>query len=307
MMENMQEIYQWGINLIKVIQTIENPALSVIIMFITNLGAGVFYMLALFFIIWCVDDKMGVKLAVLTLFSAWTNSFLKVIFKQPRPYNLDPSVGRDLESSYGFPSGHAQSVLVFFMSLASWLKKPFVYISAIIIILFMSFTRLYLGVHFPTDIFGGWIAGFIVLALYWIFTDRIVKVLAVASIRFRLIISAALSFIMLLLCPTELRMPGLILGLGMGYSCMIQYFPFDVKKKKGGLNAGPVTLVLRYLLGAAFCGLILFLGTTIGDMMGETSSAYRIVEFASHALLGAMAAAGVPWLFIKTEIGRAHV
>ncbi|MDR2899902.1 MAG: phosphatase PAP2 family protein [Treponema sp.] len=301
-MENLQEMYQWGIDLIKVIQLIENPVLSAVLVFITTLGAGVFYMLALFFIIWCVDDRMGIRLAVLTLVSAWANSLLKVTCKQPRPYNLDPSVGRALESSYGFPSGHAQSVLVFFMSLATWLKKPAVYIAAILITLVMSFTRLYLGVHFPTDIFGGWIAGLIVLGLYWIFADRIIKVLAVASIRFRLIISAAASFVMLILCPSDLRMPGLILGLGMGYSVMIHYFPFDVKKKKDGLKAGPLTLLLRYILGAACAGLVMFFGSLFTDMLGEASSAYRIAEFTVHGLVGGAATALVPWLFIKTGL-----
>ncbi len=289
-------------NLIKAIQTIEHPVLSAVIVFITNMGAGTLYLLILFYIFWCVDDRAGIRLSVLTVFSAWMNGFLKVIFKQPRPYDLDPSVGRALESSYGFPSGHAQSVLVFFMGLASWLKKPVFYITAVLITLVMSFTRLYLGVHFPTDIFGGWIAGFIVLGLYWLFAERIIKVLEAASIRFRLIISAAVSFIMLLLNPADVKMSGIFLGLGMGYTLMLRFFPFDVKKKKAGDALKPVTIVLRYILGAACTGVILFLGTAVIDRVGEAAASYRIVAFAVHVLVGAVVTAGIPWLFIQTGL-----
>lgn len=301
-METVQEIYQRGIDLIKAIQTIESPALTSIVVFITNLGAGTLYLLILFYIFWCVDDRAGIKLSVLTIFSAWTNGFLKVMFKQPRPYDLDPSVGRAFESSYGFPSGHAQSVLVFFMSLASMLKKPAVYIAAILITLVMSFTRLYLGVHFPTDILGGWLAGFIILGLYRLFADRIIKTLASSSVRFRLIISAAVSFIMLLLSPNDVRMSGTFLGLGMGYTFMLRFFPFDVKKKKSGASADMLTLFLRYILGAACTGLLLFLGTLVINMMGK--GAYRITSFAVYTLTGAAVSAGVPWLFIQIGLAR---
>ncbi len=300
--KTISEIYQWGIDLIKVIQTIENPVLSAVIVFVTNLGAGIIYLLVLFFIFWCVDDKMGVRLSVLTVFSAWVNGFLKVMCKQPRPYNLDPSVGRALEPSYGFPSGHAQSVLVFFMSFALWLKKPVIYVIAVFIILLMSFTRLYLGVHFPTDILGGWIAGGIVIGLYWLFAGRIIKILAVAGIRFRLIICAAGSFIMLLLHPEDLRMPGIFLGLGMGYTFMLRFFPFDVKTTKAGKKAGPLVMLLRYLLGAACTGIVLFSGMTVIEMTGSLSGFHRIIPFAVYALTGAIVTAGVPWLFIKTGL-----
>ncbi len=301
-MEKLQAMYQWGIDLIRTIQTIENPPLTSVVVFITTLGAGIIYLVMLFYILWCVDDRAGMRLSILLVFSNWVNSFLKVIFKQPRPYDLDPSVGRALESTFGLPSGHAQNSLVFFMGFASWLKKPVFYVAAILITLVISFTRLYLGVHFPTDIFGGWIVGLIVLVLYWLFADRIIQVLEVASVRFRLIITAAVSFIMLLLNPTDLVMAGVFLGQGMGYTLMIRFFPFDVRKTRQGKDAGPLTLFLRYLLGIACTGVILFLGTKIIGIIGEASSFYRITTFLVFAITGAGVTAGIPWLFIQTGL-----
>jgi membrane-associated phospholipid phosphatase len=298
-MEHIQDIYRWGIDIIKAIQTIENPMLTAVILFVTNLGAGVLYVLMLLYIFWCVDDKAGMRLSVLTVFSVWANGFLKIMLKQPRPYNLDPSIGRAVESSYGIPSGHAQSALVFFMSIAFWLKKPVFYVTAILVTLLMSFTRLYLGVHFPTDILAAWIAGCIILALYWFFAERIIAVLNVSSIRFRLIVSAAISFIMLLLNQEALEMPGVFLGLGMGYTLMLRFFPFDVTKKKAGLSVTPVILIARYALGLACTGVLLFLGSNLIDTIDNHSSYYRIIAFLFYAFIGAFVSAGVPWLFLK--------
>ena len=305
-MERIEAIYQWGINVIKVIQTIENPPLTTIIVFITTLGAGIAYVAMLFYIFWCVDDRQGIKLSVLMVFSGWINSFLKVLFKQPRPYNLDPSVGRAAETSYGIPSGHAQSSLVFFTAFASWLKKPALYVAAILITLVISFTRLYLGVHFPTDIFGGWIVGLVVLVLYWAFAGRIEKVLEVASLRFRLIISAAVSFIMLLLNPQDLVMPGIFLGQTMGYALMVEKFPFDVRRTGKGEKPGIINLIIRYFLGLVFTGIVLCIAIIAIRLFDETSNFYRLAVFIGFALAGAAVTCGAPWLFLKTGLAGAR-
>jgi hypothetical protein len=83
---------------------------------------------------------------------------------------------------------------------------------------------------------------------------------------------------------------------------MLRFFPFDVKKKKGGAAVKALTLFLRYILGAACTGIFLFLGTNLIEMIGEASSVYRIIAFIIYALLGALVTAGVPWLFIQTGL-----
>ena len=63
--------------------------------------------------------------------------------------------------NYGFYSAHASntfSIVVLLIILLEW-KYPYVYVPAILWSLIMSYTRVYLGVHYPGDIIAGWVAG----------------------------------------------------------------------------------------------------------------------------------------------------
>jgi len=68
--------------------------------------------------------------------------------------------------SFGLPSGAAQmTVLVGGWVMYTW-RKLSVYIASLIYILLISVSRLYLGVHYPTDLLGGWFFGLIILFSY---------------------------------------------------------------------------------------------------------------------------------------------
>ncbi|WP_174612959.1 phosphatase PAP2 family protein [Virgibacillus ihumii] len=92
------------------------------------------------------------------------NWLLKTIFERPRP-ELEHLVQVSSES---FPSGHSMNSIAFFGFLAYllYLKlkasgKPFrwVWTSAVVLIAFISLSRVYLGVHYPLDVIGGILAG----------------------------------------------------------------------------------------------------------------------------------------------------
>jgi len=70
--------------------------------------------------------------------------------------------------TYGFYSAHATntSSVVIFMIILLGRKYAYVYIPAILWSLFISYTRIYLGVHYPGDIFAGWIAGSLIGYLF---------------------------------------------------------------------------------------------------------------------------------------------
>ncbi|MDR1177622.1 MAG: phospholipid phosphatase, partial [Spirochaetaceae bacterium] len=112
----MENIYTKGLELIHFIQGYENPALSAAMKGLSFLGSPVPYLVLVPLLFWCVDERRGLRLALLLLFSAWLNSSLKMLFAQPRPYDLDPGVARAYEGGvsgrYGLPSGHAQTSLV---------------------------------------------------------------------------------------------------------------------------------------------------------------------------------------------------
>ncbi|GHU58311.1 phosphatidic acid phosphatase [Spirochaetia bacterium] len=311
----LDAIYNWGLTLIRGIQTIESPGLTEVIQFITSLGTELFYIPAVLVIFWCVDEKKGMRLAMLILLSAWINGTFKALLKQPRPYNLDPSVGRAFEPSYGIPSGHAQGSLVFWAPVAAWLSRKTgkapanvterseglqavaVWAVSVLIILLIGFTRLYLGVHFPTDLLAGWLLGGIILTLYFLFESPLAAFFRAGGRRTMMIAAAAVAFLMNIIYPDDISLGGLFLGLGAGYALMLGSFPFSAGAPIKGRKPGPAVMALRLLIGFAGAAL-LYLGLK-NLFPGETSVYYRLGRFIRYGLLSFWAAAGAPWVFLR--------
>ena len=329
----LQGIYLWGIEVIKAIQVIEGPVLTAVVKLITEFGTETFYMPVILIIFWWIDEKRGLKLGILIILSAWINSFMKEIFKQPRPYNLEPSLGLAYESSYGAPSGHAQMSLCFWFSMAAWraevfaagvmttkagekpiIRRILIWTSAVVFVLIIGFTRLYLGVHFPTDLFAGWILGGIILALWYIPGPRLEKLITSMGMRTQNICIAFLALVMNGLLPGDRTLSALFLGFCLGYTIMRRYFPFYAQGKINGKKPGPKIIILRCLtglLGAAIIYIALRLvfpgaGSLFKHpLWGEFSPFYEIGRFIRYGLLGLWASAGAPYIFRRMGLSAA--
>ncbi|MDR2500054.1 MAG: phosphatase PAP2 family protein [Treponema sp.] len=303
--------YAWywqGIALIKEIQRIEHPVLTGIIRWITGMGSLWFYIPAVLLILWCVDEKRGFRLGAALLVSLWANLFFKNLLKQPRPYTLDPSVGRAFESSYGMPSGHAQQSLVFWTALKAF--RPW---GALIITGIMGFTRLYLGVHFPADLLGGWLLGGLILAGAAWWRNTLEPRLAAGGTRAQLLCAAAAALVMNA-AETAIPVGGMFLGFCAGYSLMRRrrIEPFSWRTGKPGL---PV-LAARYLIGmtgaaALYQGLAFLLPGPASLFAGlpgwGAASPYAALSrFVQYGLLGLWASCGAPRLFRALGLPRSN-
>ena len=100
------------------------------------------------------------------------NCILKNLFKRPRPiYELQLYVH---PKSYSFPSSHTLittalfgiSIFLINKHIKNKLLKMILIIFCILWILFVGFSRIWLGVHNPTDILGAYLAGFIIILIY---------------------------------------------------------------------------------------------------------------------------------------------
>ncbi|HVN85179.1 MAG TPA: phosphatase PAP2 family protein [Candidatus Binatia bacterium] len=150
------------------IATWANPFCDVFFRAVTDLGYPTFYYVAIAPLFWVVDRRHAAGLFLLVLASAYVNTYAKVLVHTPRP---DPALARVLDMrpyqshSNSFPSGHAQGAVVFWGYLAWWIGRRWFTAVAVVLIALISFSRLYLAVHFPIDVLGGATVGVLLLPL----------------------------------------------------------------------------------------------------------------------------------------------
>ena len=145
-----------------------SPVLTFFLTIITDIGSpvgiGVLTAITFVILIWRKLMVYGWLGVLIIAGSAVVDETLKLIFRRARPELL--SGGQHL-SSYSFPSGHATGAICFFGFLIwlSWafFKRPVLKILLtfllVLVILLVGFSRIYLGVHYPTDVIGGYLAG----------------------------------------------------------------------------------------------------------------------------------------------------
>lgn len=144
--------------------------------FITNLGSAVFLIiLTIVFLVAIRNKKVGISIAINLITIAGLNLLLKNIVQRPRPTEfrlID-------ETGYSFPSGHSMVSMAFYGFLIYLvykyiqnrkLKTLLITILLLIPIL-IGISRIYLGVHYTSDVIGG----FLVSISYLIIYTRIVK------------------------------------------------------------------------------------------------------------------------------------
>ena len=152
---------------IRNLQSIETPFFNECMNLLRFFDTLPFY-LALVSIIWYgYQQKCGASLLFLLVLNISLNSFFKETFAEPRPFMVEPEVGLAHARFFGFPSGAAQLFSSLFGFLILTFKKPWFTVSALLFTLLICFSRVYLGLHFPSDIVGGWIFGLLILVLYW--------------------------------------------------------------------------------------------------------------------------------------------
>ena len=118
-------------------------------------------------ILWlAISWRWGIRFFYLMLISASINYFLKIVFGEPRPYTLIPELALHAVGQNSFPSGAAQNTLIYAGLLIYVFQRRWAYVLGVIYPLFVGFSRLYLGVHYPTDILGGYLFGFIILMAF---------------------------------------------------------------------------------------------------------------------------------------------
>lgn len=138
---------------------------TAVLVFVTVAGGGFFWLAvkrktALF-----VTSAVGAGFGLSQLF--------KGLFERPRP-DVVPHLSHVYTSS--FPSGHSMMAAVVYMALGSliasvvtpWRLKVYVLSLSLLLIILVGVSRVYLGVHYPTDVLAGWTAGLVWAWMCWL-------------------------------------------------------------------------------------------------------------------------------------------
>lgn len=144
------------------LQTIRTPVLDAVSVFFDYAGAHgeIWIVFTVILLLRRSTRKAGAAMAVaLCLYMLAGHWVLKPLFARPRPCDIRPEmltlVARP--NGWSFPSGHTASG--FSAAFALWMQNRKLGVPALVLAAFIGFTRLYLYVHFPTDVLGGALLG----------------------------------------------------------------------------------------------------------------------------------------------------
>lgn len=210
------------------------PVVNEFMLAITYLGDEIAFLVVALILYWCVDKRKGYYVLSVGFIGTITNQFLKLWFRVPRPWVKDPQFtileqAREAASGYSFPSGHTQSSVGTFGSIAYTTSNKIIRILAIIIAVLVPFSRMYIGVHTPADVLVS-----VLVALVLILVLR------------PLIFNHDGKYIPWIL--------GIMALLAIGFLCFVELYPFPVDVDEHNLASG---IKNAYTLLGSLMGLML--------------------------------------------------
>jgi len=316
----MDPFSTWGLDLIRALQNLGTWLLTPMQAF-TFLGNEIFFMVALPLIFWCVNKALGRDLALLLALANFFNGLVKELCRLPRPFWVDSRLALSAETSFGLPSGHAMNTTTLFGYVATRLQRPWRWLP-IVIILLVSISRLYLGMHFPGDVLGGWVLGALLLAgAIWL-RPRAAAWLHGLPLGTHVVLALAAALAVLGLYTLVLALPGgdrqtyglllfagaqeatregsgtltgMFFGLWVGLVVEARYVRFA--------TAGPLwQRALRYLLG--MIGVVGLWAGLKAIFPAEPYGAGLALRAVRYALMMLWTTWFWPWLFMRIGLGQ---
>lgn len=142
---------------LRLLEEIRTGWLNGIMLAVTYLGSEIIFLAVALIFFWCVDKTRGYYLMSVGFVGTILNQFLKLFCRIPRPWVQDPQFtivekARAGADGYSFPSGHTQSAVGTYGSIAYTSRNRWVQVLCVAVAALVAFSRMYLGVHTPMDV-----------------------------------------------------------------------------------------------------------------------------------------------------------
>ena len=302
--------FNWEVALMEWFQSIlpSSSVLASILNFFSMFGEQLVMVAVLGFLYWCWDKDFGeyVGLNVVTV-SLW-NPMVKSIFLRRRPYFDNPGIqclrpvdsGADIydieAQGFSFPSGHSASAVTVYGSLASYSKKRFFLIIAIVLPFLVGLSRVYVGVHYPTDVLCGWLLGLLVIVVLNVLRKHIRN----RAVLYAILLLAGLPGFFYCQSSDFYTSYGMLFGFCAGILFEAKFVRFETTRS-------PVRMILRMAGGiAVYFGLNTLLKLPFPSaLLSSPTTAARLIRCSRYALVTFAAIALYPMLFkVTARIGR---
>ena len=217
---------------------------------VTHLGEETLFIVFGLLMFWCIDKWEGYYLLSVGLSGTVVNQFLKLWFRIPRPWVRDPHFtivesARAEATGYSFPSGHTQSSVGIFGSLARWNRQRWLRVLCILLCVLVPLSRMYLGVHTPADVsVSVLVALVLIFGLYPLIRRSMddPKTARLLLAGMTVLAAANLAFVSLYPFPADAdisnlehgignayKMLGCMLGVWLTYECDLRWTKFDTR------------------------------------------------------------------------------
>jgi len=293
----------WELKFIELLQARGNGFWDFFWNFFTLFGEEMLLVGIIGLVYWCFDKKIGENLTYCVLTSAALNGVIKNAVVRLRPLDSYPEssvINKKPKSAtgYSFPSGHSQASATLFTSLAANKPKKLLIAAAVVIPLLVVFSRVYLGVHFPTDALAGFFVGVAVALICHRLHNKIENKLLLYGMTVGIMLAGGL-FIFLNADADYEHAKDYFTALGMLLGCL-GGFLFEHKFVNFEYNKVWWKLLLRLAGGAVIvAGFRYGLGELFGLITKEHNILARLLDTLRYALMSFAAIGLYPLLFKK--------
>ena len=216
------------------LESLRIPVLNEFMLAVTYLGDEIAFLVVALILIWCADKRTGYYVLSVGFLGTIANQFMKLWFRIPRPWVLDPQFtileqAREGASGYSFPSGHTQSSVGTFGAIAYITKNRVLRWICIAAVILVPFSRMYVGVHTPLDVgVAAIMAGALIFGLKPVILSKDHRVFPVFL--------------------------GIMVAVSVGFLCFVELYPFPADIDPHNMASG---LKNAYTLLGSLLGLVI--------------------------------------------------